>query len=635
VSADAPSRPVRILYLEDDPLDVEPVEQRLEEAGITYELTIASDRREFEVAVEAGPLDLVLVDYLLPAYDGMTAMAYARSHHPGVPVILISGVIGEEQAVDCMLNGATDYVLKHHLDRLVPATRRALREAAERRARLAAEAALRVSEERYRAIFQTARESIWVLDRDGVTTLVNERAAELFGYRAGELVGRRPGECVGGERAWPPEEVASYEGSFRRKDGAVVHAIVSTGELRNAEGTLDGFVLMLTDITERKLAAAERARLTAQLQRSDRLASLGVLAGGVAHDINNVLTPILGVSSLNLRLRAEDERLCRDLQVISDAASRGREMVARMLDFARPSSQGEQVLDANELVREVVRLLERTTFSKIAIETALADGLESIRGESSALVQALMNLCVNAVDAMESGGRLCLRTRATGESTIEIEVEDSGPGIEQDVLEKISDPFFTTKEQGTGLGLSIVHNVAEAHMGAVEIDSEVGRGTRVTLRLPTVGAAGAADRVSSPNIDSEDTPVEAQETLEVYVVDDDKFVRQTVGRLIEWLGHKVVTASNGEEAVEAIEGGYRPDVVLLDMNMPGLGGIATFRRIRTLRPEIAVTIITGAFDPQLKHLAEADPRVGVLSKPFGVDALQRCLETFAQGQQPT
>ncbi len=628
-----PARLVRILYLEDDPLDVEPVQQRLQAAGLTHELVVASDRKQFESALEGVQFDLILVDYLLPGYDGMAAMAHARQRDPEVPVILISGVIGEEQAVDCVLNGATDYVLKHHLDRLVPATQRALREADERRKRRSAEEALRASEEQYRTIFQTAREAIWVLDRAGKTKLVNARTEQLFGYSAAELSGRLPEECVGGNGAWssgPSDQaiasgrVASYELALRNKSGATLFTLVSRSELRDNSGEFDGFVLMLTDVTERKLAQEERAELIAQLRRADGLASLGVLAGGMAHDINNLLTPILGVASLNTDSR--DERVREDFALIHDAASRGKDMVAKMLDLARPASGAQLPIAVNELVNELVRLLGRTTFAKIRIETELAPSLSEIQGESGALLQALMNLCVNAVDVLEEGGLLSLRTRKSDAGMVQIEVEDSGPGIDEESLCKVSEPFFTTKPDGTGLGLSIVRNIVEAHMGTFEIESRLGRGTRVILSFPELPESGAAAREPRPSHPESSSPPAKADQLHLLVVDDNRVVRQTTERILARLGHTVSCAATGEEALSLLEKAPRPDVVLLDINMPGLGGAGTLRKIRTLHPKLAVALTTGALEPQLLELAEGDSRVSVLPKPFDLGSLQGCIE---------
>ncbi|HJV49125.1 MAG TPA: response regulator [Geothrix sp.] len=499
--------PARFLYLEDDSRDVEPVAERLKQTGIPFELRVARDRPAFQAALAAERFDLIFSDYLLPSYDGMSALALAREMQPEVPFILISGVLGEEQAVDCVLKGATDYVLKHHLDRLVPATQRALREAEERRLR------------------------------------------------------------------------------------------------RQAE--------------------EDRAKLQEQLQRAGKMESLGILAGGVAHDMNNVLGAILGLASANLDLHPEPSPTRRAFETICKAATRGGEMVKNLLNFARQSPAEEREVDLNAILQEEVRLLERTTLSKIRLELDLAPDLRPVRGDGSALSHAMLNLCVNAVDAMSEQGVLRLATRNLEAGGVEVRVEDSGAGMPEEVLKRALDPFFTTKApgRGTGLGLSMVYSVVKTHRGELDIESQPGRGTCVTLRFPAM----IQPRASGP---AEPAPHQAASArpLRALLVDDDELFLESAQRVLEVLGHAVTTSRNGEEALSALASGLQPDVVVLDMNMPGLGGPDTLRGIRGLRPAVPVLLITGRADLAAITLQKTYPKVALLPKPFSLEAFKRHLE---------
>ena len=234
-----------------------------------------------------------------------------------------------------------------------------------------------------------------------------------------------------------------------------------------------------------------------------------------------------------------------------------------------------------------------------------------------------MNLCVNAVDAIEGDGTLTLATRNLEGPWVEVSVQDTGCGMPPEILERASDPFFTTKEvgKGTGLGLSMVYSTLKAHKGALEIQSEPGRGTRVMLRFPACEAADAGPREAP-----EARPARPGRSLQVLLVDDDLLVLKATRDLVETLGHAVTTAMSGEEALEALEGGLVPDAVILDLNMPGMGGTGTLPRLRALRPDLPVLLATGRVDQAALDLVAAHNRVSLLAKPFSFEDLRRQLE---------
>ena len=371
---------------------------------------------------------------------------------------------------------------------------------------------------------------------------------------------------------------------------------------------------------ERMDAEGEKAKLQVQLLQTQKMDSLGRLAGGVAHDMNNVLGAILSLSSAHLTLQPEDSPAYRAFETIAEAATRGGKMVKGLLSFARQHPAEEADLDLNMLLREDIRLLERTTLAKVKLETYLAEDLQWVRGDAGVLTNAFMNLCVNAVDAMPDNGTLTLRTRNAGRDHVEVEVEDTGLGMSPEVLSKATDPFFTTKEtgKGTGLGLSMVYTAVEAHRGQMEIRSVVGRGTCVKLRFPAFRRDLQAPGAHAPN------PAKPSvEPLKILLVDDDELIRTSTRMLVEVLGHSILATTCGEEAILALQEGFAPDVIILDMNMPGIGGAGTLPLLRAIHPRTPVLLATGRADQDAMNLVERYEFVSLLAKPFGLEELNK------------
>jgi len=379
------------------------------------------------------------------------------------------------------------------------------------------------------------------------------------------------------------------------------------------------------EIATRLAVMEEKARLESQLQQDQKMKSLGVLAGGIAHDMNNVLGAILGFAEANLQGQAPGTRIHHGFETIAKVATRGGELVKGLLSFARQSPAEEREVDVNALLKEGVKILSHTTLAKVHLELDLEPDLRSIRCDPNALTNAIMNLCVNAVDAIGGQGRISLRTRNAETGAVEIQVRDTGCGMTKDVLERALDPFFTTKPEGsgTGLGLTLVYGVVKAHRGQMEIQSEVGKGTTVTLQFPASmqGTPGGQVRSSPSGMNS-------QLTMDVLVVDDDEFYRMSLKMMLETLGHHATFAKSGEDSLALIDGGFKPDAVLLDLNMPGLSGAGTLPLLRGKLPRVPVVIVTGRADQAAMDLAGSQPFVALMPKPFTMEALQKQLTAF-------
>ncbi len=411
-----------------------------------------------------------------------------------------------------------------------------------------------------------------------------------------------------------------------RPDGSV-RTVFATGTLvLDAEGRTTQCIGTIQDITERRLAEEVNLRLQQQLQQAQKMESLGNLSGGIAHDMNNVLGAILGIASANVHIQPPGSPAHKSFETIVKAATRGGEMVRGLLSFARQSQAEERALDLNAILKDDADLLARTTLARVELRLDLEADLLPIRGEAGALSHAFMNLCVNAVDAMPENGTLSIQTRNIGREWAEVIIEDTGLGMSKEVLEKAMDPFFTTKGvgKGTGLGLTMVYKTVKAHRGLIEIQSQPGRGTRVTIQFPasepvrTEHEADAGTRTAAP-----------AQTLRILLVDDDELIRSATGMVVQTLGHAVTTSSSGEEALALIEAGLRPEAVILDMNMPGMGGAGTLPRLRELLPGVHVLLSSGRTDQAALDLSKIHPSVLLLPKPFSITDLKACLESLA------
>jgi PAS domain S-box-containing protein len=505
-------------------------------------------------------------------------------------------------------------------------------------ARKAAERALRESEQRFRTIFERAIDGIVMFSPDGELLDMNEAFAQMHGYTRDEMRGFTLVDMDTPETAkLAPErmqrmldgETLTVEIDQRHRDG---HTYVA--EATASLVYLSGKPVILSfhrDITERKRGEKERLDLQAQLQQAQKMESLGALAGGIAHDMNNVLGAILGLASANIEFQPTGSPAYRTFDTIAKAATRGGEMVKSLLSFARQSRAETCEVDLNALLRDEVRLLERTTLARICLDMELAPDLRPIRGDASALTHAFMNLCINAVDAMAENGTLTLRTRNLGQDWIEVEVEDTGTGMSQDIVDRALEPFFTTKGvgKGTGLGLSMVYSTVKAHQGQMELRSAPGRGTRVVIRFPahvpkTPSDEPARERRGDP----------ARRALKVLIVDDDELIQGSMEALLAALGHRATLVSSGEEALARLAAGLQPDVVLLDMNMPGLGGSGTLPHLRALHPALPVLLATGRADQAALDLVAADANTTLLSKPFALAELRKHLEQCIPRDQP-
>jgi len=492
-------------------------------------------------------------------------------------------------------------------------------------------------------IISSANEGIIVYDLEGRYLLWNPFMDRLTGVPAQDVLGKLPGEVFGfaeeagilrgirkgldGETAATPPFPWTVPATGRSGWATAVHA-----PMRGSAGEIIGVVETVSDMTEWKRVEQLQRQLELELHHAQKLESIGGLAGGIAHDMNNVLGAVQAiVQTLKLK-HAGDPGLAPELDVIERAANRGRDLVKGLTNFVRKHLEEPEPLDLNELVREEMDLLGRTTLQKVTLMVDLEEPLAPVMGERGALGGALMNLCVNAMDAMDAmdgKGTLTLRTWSLPGDQIGLSVQDTGKGMPPEVLARALEPFFTTKAigKGTGLGLSMVYATLKAHGGAVSIQSRVGEGTTVLLRLP------AAPQPSRPAAEAHPA-APGTGPLRILQVDDDELILASIPVMLEHQGHRVETATGGQEALARLREGLEVDLVILDLNMPGMNGIETLQQLRALRPELPVLLATGYLDSGTEALLARSGRALSISKPFSMqdlDAMFRRLSAMAPG----
>ncbi len=643
--------PLRLLIADDDPDDLELCLRSLESSGIEFQAETVSTKEEFEKRLKERPFDVVLSDYRMKSWTGMDALAMAREIHPEIPLILLSGTLGDEMAVECIKLGVTDYVLKHQLARLPMAIRRAQEEKTHREAEIKAVAALRESEEHYRTLVENAPEAIVVFDVKKSTFVdCNGKATRLFGRSRDELMQSgpgvissllqpdgRPSEAASREqikraldgdtpsfewmcrnsqgKEFPAEmhlvrlpsathllvrgsitdiserkraekairesearyralvdhaaygifwtlepegkllhvnpalaEMLGYESTedllaveftrllycdpseqativseymrhgraeatveWKRKDGKIVTVRINGRKATYPDGKLECAEVTVENVTE-------RIALEKQLIQAQKFEGIGQLAGGIAHDFNNMIGAILGWAELGIDETEVGSRLRRHFEKVYQQGKRAAALTRQLLAFARRQILEPRNVDLNHTAVETLSLLEKVIGSNIEIKATLAPDLALVRADPTQVEQVMMNLCINARDAMPAGGSLIIETSnikldeafcalqplaRPGEYAV-LSVTDSGTGMDSATLDRIFEPFFTTKElgKGTGLGLATVYGIVRQHGGFLNVYSELGKGSTFRSYFPVstdVSAPAKRPRTVDPS----------------------------------------------------------------------------------------------------------------------------------------
>jgi len=470
-------------------------------------------------------------------------------------------------------------------------------------------------------LYEFAPVGYLVLDPGGRILACNVTVARMLGLHRKELIGRPLETLVdpqdrdaaylcrqklaGGE-ACPCEFRMLRAGAgplWVRMDGARATGHDGGCELR----------VLLTDISAQRQAEREYREMETQLQHLQRMESIGRLAGGVAHELNNVLAAILAVTESMAEGR---EDASSPQRIIAAACGRGRAITQGLLVFSRKDVGAKSAVDLNLQVEEAAAVVRASCDPRVEVELDLDPAQPRVLGNSSTLGTILLNLCRNALDAMPEGGRLLLGTRRGPGSEVQLRIRDDGEGMCGEVLAKATEPFFTTKPvgRGTGLGLAIVHSLVQAHQGTLELKSEPGRGTEVAISLPAH---------PDPPPDPAPAPSHDLSGLVMVLVDDEEVIRETMAMLLARSGNRVHTATGGEEALRLLASGLDPDILILDVRLPDIDGVEVLRRLRASGNRVPVLLFTGSLDSDLRALAAGTPRTGLVAKPATLEDM-RC-----------
>ena len=768
------AEPLRILILEDVPMDAELVEYELGRAKVPFTTRCVNSRDAFLTELTSFQPDLILSDYSVPGFDGMTALSMARELAPSVPFVIVTGSVNEETAVGCMKAGATDYLLKSNLARIGPAIEGALARSRMRTEQTRAEAALRRSEANLRAIFNNSLQCFVLVDRDGAIKAFNRTAdhwaERLLGRRLREgdpIQGFIPQAVDGFRRALAGELLVSEQPIHDQDQGE--HWFETTSApVVDDEGTIIGVLLNARDVSERITAEnalresearyrdlfdnasdlvcmttaegkfqyvnkawhevvgysdqelqrlrfedvvhpdslelyraisrrvqagqtvdrvelvlltsagaqitldgnlsatssdgppmirgiyrdiTDRKRVDEQLRRAERMQSAGRLAGGVAHDVNNMMTGVLGFSHFLLKSLAPDDPRRAEVQEIIKAGSRAADVTKQLLAFTRQQILRPEPLEINAVLARMERLLRRSLGEEHQLVFSLSPDAGLIRADSAQFEQVLVNLLLNARDAISGPGRVTIATAPLvlddvyadrhpdiviprGEYVL-LSVSDTGCGMDSTVQSRIFEPFFTTKPtgQGTGLGLSTVYGIVKQSGGFIWAYSEPDHGSTFKIYLPR-----AATAVVTP----EERPsgghtVGGTETI--LVEEDEEMVRSLACRGLRSLGYSVLEATNGTQALRIIAEAAQPiHLVVSDVVMPEMGGRELGQRLSLLEPNLPILYMSGYTGEDVVRRGLLEAGAPFLQKPFSTDALGRksrsMLDSDRPGRQP-
>jgi len=643
-SASAP--PPRILLVEDIPADAELIARELRRAGVGGTLQRVDARADYLRTLHEFAPDLIIADHSLPSFSASEAVEMAQREGAGVPVIVVTGSLDEETAADYIKAGAADYIVKSHLERLGPAVLRALDLNRARAEQARAQEQLRQSEARYRTLVDGVRDVIFALAPDGTIASLNPAFETITGFPRDEWLGRPfeqlvhsddlplALELLSGVARGEPRPVNQFRIRTRKGDYRMGE-FAATPQYR--EGQLASILGIGRDVTE-------RLSLEQQLRQAQKMEAVGRLAGGVAHDFNNILTAITGYADLLLEDLGTTDRRRDDIAEIRKAAERAAGLTRQLLAFSRQQVMQVRVLDLNDVVADTQNMLGRLLGEDIALVTRLDPALGAVKADPGQLEQVIMNLAVNARDAMPGGGKLTIETAnaelddtyvrehfpARPGSYVMLAVSDTGTGMSDEVQSHLFEPFFTTKEKGkgTGLGLATVYGIVKQSGGYIWVYTEPGHGTTFKIYLPRVAGA-PAQRASGPKA----SPVGAG-TETVLLAEDEAAVRAVARHALERQGYTVLEASSGEAALDLAERhSGRIHLLLTDVIMPGMNGRALALRLSELRPDLRVVYMSGYTEEAITRHGVLEPGLTYVQKPFTPEGLARKVREVLDRQE--
>ena len=496
-------------------------------------------------------------------------------------------------------------------------------------------------------IVDTAQEGIWMTDADDITIFANPKMAEILGCSIDMLIGSdirafldEPGnkQLAAIRERHREGLVDRYELEFIQTSGARVSTVISASPILEANGKYQGSLAMVADVTNQKKSEKEHQRVEEELRRVQKMEAVGQLAGGIAHDFNNLLIPILGYAEMLQKELSHMDTAHRRVSTIRRAAEKAALLTKQLLSFSRRQVMESKVINLNRIIEDFSAILQRTIREDVEIRYVLKDDLYAMKGDASQIDQILINLLVNAQDAMPNGGIVTVETTnalvESGSSHLysslppgryaALVVTDSGKGIPSDVLSHIFEPFFTTKDKskGTGLGLATVYGIVKQHIGHIWVDSAVGSGTSFTIYFPADEESTPADVVEGRSIESF-----LRGSATIVVTEDDDLVRQFACSILEEQGYNVHEAATGEACIEIFKRpGMHVDLLLTDVVMPVMNGRELYSALSAEFPGLRVVYMSGYSGEVISHKGILEEGVVLIQKPFTAETMLKRIQ---------
>ncbi|HEV2101224.1 MAG TPA: response regulator [Candidatus Acidoferrum sp.] len=626
-------RVIRLLLLVEDPPDAAKILRKLKDSGLEIEPCIAGDKLEFRNALDTGNFDAVISTWKHADGDGQQAIRILHDNRSDIPLLLVTGEPEEEAAEECARCGAVDYVSKDCLARLPFALRRAVgeRRLSEESARL--RASLQENETHSRDLVENSVYGIFRVALDGTFHTTNDTLLKILGCSGlSELqalnlandVFRYPETFT--KLLTDSREhliVRNVETEWRRRDGGFVSVRLHLRCISHS-GVPDGLEGIVEDVTE--VRALER-----QLQQAQKFETIGQLAGGIAHDFNNVLGAVLGWAEIGYEQSREHPQIAEYFAHIRQQTDRAAALTRELLTFARRQPLQPRPVQLNLIVQNLMSFLDKVIGKDIEIKV-VAGNLQPVKAEPAQMEQVLMNICLNARDAMPDGGLLKIETEmivlddsfchfypgVVAGAYVVLSISDTGAGMSPEVRDRIFEPFFTTKERGkgSGMGLATVYGIVRQHGGFIHVYSEPGQGTLFHVYLPVMESL-AAEFIQGAA--TENKPKDLHGTETILLAEDHDSIRELTRQSLTRLGYQVLAAADGRQALRLAEL-ERPDLAVLDVVMPHMGGAATAARLLQQMPGLPI-LFTSGFSENANNAVAQVPGSHYLQKPYGPTSL--------------
>jgi PAS domain S-box-containing protein len=657
-----------ILIVDDDAKSLLGMESLL--AGPGRRIVTAASGAEALRALLREDFAVILLDVRIPDMDGFETAALIRQRERSryTPIIFISAIDTLETDVfRGVASGAVDYLFKPVVPQVLEAKVAVFVNLFQMNERLKQQA-VRQSEERFRLIVESLQDyAVFMMDPEGRVTLWNRGAEKIRGWTQEEVLGRSfvcfysPDEQAGDRPAHVLRQTIvegrhEEEGWQRRKDESRFWANVVYTAVKDDKGALIGFSAVTRDLTERKQAEdelqrlntelekhiaeqteelirtiAQREKLHEQLLQAQKMESIGTLAGGIAHDFNNLLNVILGYASVLKEQPVNPSLVAANVDVIKETVNRGGALVRQLLALARKTETKFERVQLNGLLEGLHALLQETFPKTIEVKLQLESDLPPLQGDPNQLHQAMLNLCLNARDAMPDGGMLKVKTttvpgadlrarfqEARDVQYVQLSVADTGLGIDEATKPRIFEPFFTTKPQGqgTGLGLSVVYGIATGHAGFIDVSSEPGEGTTIEIFLPVASEpAEALTAVAQPGNGHKQGASGTGQTI--LFVEDEPRQLNLMQKFLAREGFKILTAKDGAEAVQMhLQHKQQIDLVVLDLGLPKLNGWEAYKMMKEADPRLKAIFATGFMSREIEAHLEQGELTSVIMKPY-------------------